>query len=102
MTWWGILIIVVLIITTLICLFAAIKFGTIILRIQDVVEESLDVLDERYASIDSVMRTPLFYDSPEVRKVLKDIQVTRSAILDIAKALTTIDIEKEEPADLNQ
>ena len=48
------------------------KFGIVIIRIQDAIEESLDVIDDRYASVSKVLETPLFYDSPEIRKVYKE------------------------------
>tara|TARA_B100000674_G_scaffold489863_1_gene504569 strand:+ start:918 stop:1136 length:219 start_codon:yes stop_codon:yes gene_type:complete len=59
----------------------------VILRVQDVLEESLDILDERYGSITEILDRPLFYDSPEVRKVLEDIRVTRNAVHTIARSL---------------
>ena len=71
--------------------FYLIRFGTLILKVQDVLEDALDILDERYASIDKVIKTPLFYDSPEVRRVLNDVRLTREAILNIAKELTDIE-----------
>ena len=49
-----------------ITLFYCIKFGVIILRVQDTLEETLDVIDEKYATITEILERPLFYDSPEV------------------------------------
>ena len=71
--------------------YFSIKFGIMILRIQDVVEDSLDILDERYGSISQILQIPLFYDSQEVRQVLRDIEYSRESILNVARALTTID-----------
>ena len=50
-------------------------------------EESLDIMDERYTSISKVLETPLFYDSPEIRRVLKDVAGCRDAVLYIANVL---------------
>jgi len=74
----------------------------LLLKMEDVIEESLDVLDKRYASISKTLETPLFYDSPEVRKTLKDIKECRDSILYIANILTSfkdqdIDEDNEEP-----
>ena len=66
--------------------YFSVKFGIMILRIQDVVEDSLDVLDERYGSISQILKIPLFYDSQEVRQVLRDIEYSRESILHIARA----------------
>jgi hypothetical protein len=77
-------------------IYFSIKFAMIILRIQDTIEESLDIMDERYVSITKVLETPLFYKSPEVQRVLKDIKATRDAILSCAQALTSIDGSEDE------
>lgn len=59
-----------------------------ILRVQEVLEESLDILDEKHKNITEILNRPLFFDSPEVRSVLEDVRATRQAIHVIAKALT--------------
>jgi hypothetical protein len=59
-----------------------------ILKIQDTIEESLDIIDEKYNKINEICERPLFYDSPEVRSVLSEIKNVREAIHTIAKSLT--------------
>jgi hypothetical protein len=66
------------------------------LRVQDAVEESLDVLDKRYESISKILKIPLFYDSPEIKKTVEDIRRSRDAILYVAKQLTSIQEDEEE------
>jgi hypothetical protein len=78
-----------------ISIFFAIKFALIILRTQDAIEDSLDVLDSNYDSISKVIATPLFHDSPEIRRVLVDIHAARTSILGVASALTEIDSPEE-------
>ena len=68
--------------------YYAVRFGLIILSIQDALEESLDIIDEKYASISSICERPLFYDSQEVRQVLDDIKETQSSLHHIAYALS--------------
>lgn len=63
------------------------KLGRIILRIEDETENALDILDERFESISKILQIPLYYDSPEIRKILEDIEKTRAAILTIASAM---------------
>ena len=72
-----------------------IRFGMLVLKVQDALEESIDILDNRYASISQILETPLFYNSPEVRRVLNDIGKSRDAILIIANILTKIDHQDE-------
>lgn len=64
-----------------------IKFGIKILNMQDSIEAALDVLDGREESMDKILKTPLFYDSPEIRRVHSDITKSRDAILRIANDL---------------
>ena len=77
-----------------VAIFYDVRFGIILLRVQDAVEESLDVIDEKYRSMSEILERPLYYDSPEIRKVVQDIRDTRSAILYIANTLTVIDEEE--------
>jgi nitrate reductase NapAB chaperone NapD len=84
-------IIAALVVLLAISIYLNIKMGKIVLKVQDSIEDSLDILDERYASISKVLEIPLFYDSAEIRSVLDDVKDTRESILDIARSLTTID-----------
>jgi len=68
--------------------YFAFKFAMILLNVEDTLEESLDVLDERYTSISRVLEIPVFYDSPEVKQVISDIDECRDAILRIASSLS--------------
>ena len=73
-----------LIFTTYYC----IKFALTVLKIQDVLEESLDVLDQKYNNLSKVLEIPIFYDSTEVKRVVSEIEDTRNLILYIANRLT--------------
>jgi len=81
------IILCITVVLLIVSLYYCFKFAMVILRVQDVLEESLDILDERYGSITEILDRPLFYDSPEVRKVLEDIRVTRNAVHTIARSL---------------
>ena len=93
-------IIILLSVLTTVGVYFSVRFGLVILRVQDSIEESLDVLDERYESISKILEVPLFYDSPEIRKVVDDIKVSRNSILESANSLgASIDedtLEEEE------
>jgi hypothetical protein len=77
----------------------AYRAATIILRVQDAIEESLDVLDKRYESISKIMKIPLFYDSPEIKRAVEDIGKSRDAILYVANQLTSIQEAGDEDGD---
>jgi hypothetical protein len=74
-------------------LYYAIKFSLIILKVEDAIEESLDIIDERYRSISSVLEIPIFYDSPQIRQVVNDIKITRDTLLLIANKFASIDVK---------
>ena len=90
-------------ILTCIATYFAIKFALAILRTQDAIEESLDILDETYSVISKILEIPLFHDSKEVRETLQAIRRARTSILNVASALTEIDAtdDADKPADDN-
>ena len=64
-----------------------IKFGRTLIRMEDALEESLDVLDERYRSVSDVLKIDLFYDSPQIRQVVSDIKQCQDSILYVANEI---------------
>jgi len=64
-----------------------IKFGRTLIRMEDALEESLDVLDERYKSVSDVLKIDLFYDSPQIRQVVSDIKKCQDSILYVANEI---------------
>jgi hypothetical protein len=88
--------IIVLFFFLLVSIYYNYKFAIVILKIEDSIEYSLDILDEKYARFQKILDTPLFYDSPQVRQVITDISETRDQILKIANELTEVDSAKEE------
>ena len=69
--------------------YQAYKLGKIVINVQDSIETSLDVLDERYKSMNEILQKPVFFDSLEVRQVIEDISITRDAVLFIANQLVS-------------
>ena len=55
---------------------------------EESLEESHDILDEKYKSIHSILQKPVFFDSIEVRTVMNDIRDCHTAIIEIANKLT--------------
>jgi len=64
------------------------QFSIVIIDIEDAVEESLDILDERYGKMNEVLEKPVFFDSMEIRQVVDDIRQCHRAILIVANKLT--------------
>ena len=72
------------------------KHAVLILNVIDSIEESLDILDSRYASISEVLEVPLFYDSPQIRQVHDDLATCRDSILNVASIIGSVDPLPEE------
>ena len=68
--------------------YYAIKFALTILKIQESIEDSLDIIEQKHNSISEILKRPLFFENSEVRQVLKDIEGTRTAIHEIAFSLS--------------
>ena len=82
-----IVVIAALAITTALFGFYAIRFGIILLRVQDQIEESLDILDSQYNQMSMIMELPLASDSPQVRQVFESLKASRQSVLDVANVL---------------
>jgi hypothetical protein len=93
-------IVIVGVLFSLLCvsIFFNFRHALIILKIADRIEDSLDVLDERYASISNILEMPVFFDSLEIRQVIKEITESRDAVLYVANSL----IEIENPAQISE
>lgn len=55
-----------------------------LMALEDQTEESLDILDECYQSINTALQTDVFSDEPLVKRVISDIKTARDAVLIIA------------------
>ena len=64
------------------------KFAMTLLKIEDVLEDCLDTINEKYAKMSEILSRPLFFDSPEVRRVVEDIRETRNSLHRIALSLS--------------
>ena len=82
----------------IVSIYYNVRFGIKILNMQDSIEETLDILDEREESISKVLEIPLFYDSPEIKRVHGDIKRSRQAILKVANVL--VDSVNEQDSDI--
>lgn len=89
-------IIILLSIFLIISLHYNYKLSKIIFEIEEAIEYSLDILNERYGSIQEILKIPICYNSPEIRQVMNDIKTSRDSILYIANRLVGIDNNGEE------
>jgi hypothetical protein len=76
-------------------IFYCLKFARLLLNAQDSIEECLEVLEIRKNSISKVLEIPLFFDSPEIRRVHEDLRASKDAILRVAETISTVTVEEE-------
>jgi hypothetical protein len=74
------------------------RFSMLILKIEESVEDCLDILNERYKSVSKILQKEIFFDSVEVRQVIAEIKASQEAILIVANVLTE-DMEKNDNED---
>ena len=80
---------IIAVLAALLCIsiYYNVRFGIKILSIQDSIQDALNVLDSREESMNKILKTPLFYDSPEIRRLHDDLVKSRDAILHVADEL---------------
>ena len=86
----------VLALISVISLYFNFKHGMLILKTTDLIEAALDSLAERYESISKILEIPIFYDSPQIRQVLDDIELSRDSILKVANYLASVENVNEQ------
>lgn len=80
--------IIVLVLILAVSIYFNIEFALKLLQVEDLLEECLDVIDEKYSRISEILARPLFFDSPEVRRVVEDIRDARNALHRVAFSLS--------------
>jgi hypothetical protein len=75
--------------TTAYCAKILYRLGITVLDVEDSLEDSLELMDERIQSMDKILEIPLFSDSAEIKKIHRDMQSCRDAIVDISNVLTS-------------
>jgi uncharacterized membrane protein len=88
MIWVLLFLLVVVSVALIISLIYLYKFGRIVLSYVDAIEESLDILNECYASVYQILQTPVGSDDPFVRSAVNEIKKSYDAILKVAQTLT--------------
>jgi hypothetical protein len=82
-----------------ILLYFCIKFGITIIKIQEIIEECLDVIDEKYNNVVRILEIPVFSDSPEIKRMINELDQIKLSIIYIANKLSMNDLRTEEEKD---
>ena len=86
------MLILIAILSVLLLFFAyfCIKFALIIIKMQEELEYALDEIDKKYNRITEILDIPVFFDSPEIRRLLEEIKDIKRVILEISARLSKI------------
>lgn len=76
-----------LFVVTCILLYKIYQYSLIILNMEEALEQSIDVFNERLASMDTILEKEVFFDSIEVRTVINDIKLSRDAVIAVSSVL---------------
>lgn len=79
----------ILLITNSVTLYFLYKFSMILVRLEDVIEESLDSIEASWAAMNRILEKPVFFDSVEVRQCITEIKNLRFIIIKIADSLSS-------------
>jgi len=75
----------------------AVRYANTITKMENRIEQALDVLDKHYSEIGGILHKPVFYDSPEIKRVVNSLRHSQQALLWVANNITTLDEIAEEP-----
>lgn len=81
-------IITFLLLTSIFFGYFCIKFALIIIKMQDKIETALDKIDLKYNRLGQILEIPVFYDSPEIKNIIIEVQEVQDVVLSLAKDLT--------------
>ena len=54
---------------------------------EEALEQSIDIFNERLDSMEKILQKEVFFDSIEVRQVINDIKLSRDAVLTVSSVL---------------
>ena len=87
-------VIVFLAIISIIFIISTIRLVYILFKIEDAIEESLDIIDSKYENISKILETPVYYDSQEVKQVVNNLIDAKESLLRIANIISLNKIEE--------
>ena len=77
------------------------EFSLIIINIEDALDDCLDKLRNRSDVFNKILEKPIFFDSVEIRQVVKEIKDTKIDLLNIGNILTA-NMEIQSDAELEE
>ena len=71
------------------------RFARMIFSYEDSLENCLDTLDKSYGQISEILQIPLYSDTPQIKQVMNEIEISRQAILYVANQIASVEDEEE-------
>lgn len=79
---------IILTFTTVFFAYFCFKFALTVLRVQEAIEDSLDAIDQKYQRLSDILKIPVFFDSPEIKRIVEEIYEVRLSVLYVAERLS--------------
>jgi len=79
---------IILTFTTVFFGYFCFKFAFAVLRVQEAIEDSLDAIDQKYQRLSEILKIPVFFDSPEIKRIVEEIYEVRLSVLYVAERLS--------------
>lgn len=93
-------IITFLLLTSIFFGYFCIRFALIIINMQDKIESALDKIDTKYNRLSQILEIPVFYNSPEIKNIIIEVQEVQDVVLSLAKDLTdSTQVDKKNDGD---
>tara|TARA_B100000131_G_scaffold293082_2_gene308087 strand:- start:1474 stop:1755 length:282 start_codon:yes stop_codon:yes gene_type:complete len=87
---------ITLAVVCLIQFYFVIRFARMLFQFEDRIEIALDKINESYSVIGEILERPLFFDSPEIREVHRQVGIVNTYLLSIANDLADVELNPEE------
>lgn len=75
------------------------RLALVILKLEEEIEESLDILDGMFNEMAQLLEVPVVYDDPIVRQVVDVMKRLKQTILVIANKITSVTRSEEDEDD---
>lgn len=76
-------------IIAIVAIVFAVRYAILLMQVEDNINRCVEILDEKYRIISEIHDIPLFYDSPEVRRLIDEIGKARDSVLYIVNILNS-------------
>lgn len=90
------ILIVILLALLIVSVWFNVKLGRMLIKFEDNIQQSLDIIDSSYKRISRILELPLTFDDPYVRQIINELKSVREAVLLIARKISLSDEDEQQ------